>query len=35
MVKGAYNEPESIAFPDKSDVDRSFVTLTQTLLRAR
>jgi len=35
IVKGAYNEPESIAFPDKSDVDRSYVTLTQTLLRAR
>jgi len=35
IVKGAYNEPESIAFPKKADVDRSFVTLTQTLLRAR
>jgi len=35
IVKGAYNEPESLAFPDKTDVDRSFVTLTQTLLRAR
>ncbi len=35
MVKGAYNEPHAIAFPEKSDVDRSFVTLTQTLLRAR
>jgi len=34
IVKGAYNEPESVAFPKKSDVDRSFVTLTQTLLRA-
>jgi proline dehydrogenase len=35
LVKGAYNEPESVAFPAKSDVDRSFVTLTQALLRAR
>lgn len=35
IVKGAYNEPESLAFPDKSDVDRSFVELTLTLLRAR
>jgi proline dehydrogenase len=35
LVKGAYNEPASVAFPAKSDVDRSFVTLTQTLLRAR
>ena len=35
IVKGAYNEPESVAFPDKGEVDRSFVTLTQTLLRAR
>lgn len=35
LVKGAYNEPASVAFPNKSDVDRSFVTLTQTLLRAR
>lgn len=35
VVKGAYNEPESIAFPEKSDVDRSFVKLAQTLLRAR
>ena len=35
LVKGAYNEPADVAFPKKSDVDRSFVTLTQTLLRAR
>ena len=34
IVKGAYNEPESVAFPKKADVDRSFVTLTHTLLRA-
>lgn len=35
VVKGAYNEPPSIAFPNKADVDRNFVKLTQTLLRAR
>jgi proline dehydrogenase len=35
IVKGAYNEPPSVAFASKHDVDRSFVTLTQTLLRAR
>lgn len=35
VVKGAYNEPESIAFPSKSDVDRNFVKLMQVLLRAR
>lgn len=35
LVKGAYNEPPTIAFPKKADVDRSFATLTQTLLRAR
>jgi proline dehydrogenase len=35
LVKGAYNEPPSIAFPKKSDVDRNFVKLTQTVLRAR
>lgn len=35
LVKGAYNEPDSIAYPNKGDVDRNFVKLTQTLLRAR
>lgn len=35
VVKGAYNEPEDVAFPDKGTVDRTFVKLTQTLLRAR
>lgn len=35
LVKGAYNEPPEIAFPDKGEVDRAFVQLTQTLLRAR
>lgn len=35
LVKGAYNEPPSVAFPKKAEADRSFVTLSQTLLRAR
>lgn len=35
IVKGAYNEPPEIAFPSKSDVDRSYVKLMQVLLRAR
>ena len=35
VVKGAYNEPASVAFPDKGDVDRGFVRLAQTLLRAK
>jgi proline dehydrogenase len=32
LVKGAYNEPPSIAFPKKSDVDRNFVALMRRLL---
>jgi proline dehydrogenase len=35
LVKGAYNEPASVAFPKKAEVDRNFVVLGQTLLRAR
>lgn len=35
LVKGAYDEPASIAFEKKGEVDRNFVELTQTLLRAR
>ena len=35
LVKGAYNEPPSVAFPKKAEADRNFVTLSQTLLRAR
>ncbi len=35
LVKGAYDEPPSIAFAKKAEVDRNFVLLTQTLLRAR
>jgi proline dehydrogenase len=33
IVKGAYLEPESIAFPEKRDVDRAFVELVQRGLR--
>lgn len=32
LVKGAYAEPEDIAFPDKRDVDNSFATSTERLL---
>lgn len=32
MVKGAYLEPPSIAFPRREDVDRAFARLTATLL---
>jgi proline dehydrogenase len=32
LCKGAYNEPPSIAFPKKSDVDANFVHLMQMLL---
>ena len=32
LVKGAYQEPEDIAFPKKADVDMNFDLLTQTLL---
>ena len=35
LVKGAYNEPPEVAFPNKADVDRTFVKMSQTLLRAR
>lgn len=34
MVKGAYKEPESIAWPDKADVDASFLRLTERLMSA-
>lgn len=33
LCKGAYNEPPSVAFPDKRDVDRNFVRLMRLLLR--
>jgi proline dehydrogenase len=32
LVKGAYKEPASIAFPRKRDVDENFFALTKTLL---
>ena len=32
IVKGAYLEPPELAFPDKADVDRSYVELVETAL---
>ncbi len=32
ICKGAYREPESVAFPDKADVDGSYVRAMQTLM---
>lgn len=32
LCKGAYKEPPSIAFPDKKEVDRQYVTLMKRLL---
>ena len=32
LVKGAYKEPEELAFPDKAEVDRMFVEEMQVLL---
>jgi proline dehydrogenase len=32
LVKGAYKEPPSVAFPDKAEVDRKFVEEMQALL---
>ncbi len=32
LCKGAYLEPPAVAFPDKGDVDRSYVTLMERLL---
>lgn len=34
LCKGAYLEPPSVAFPEKADVDRSYVNLMQRLLSA-
>jgi len=34
LCKGAYNEPASVAYPDKKDVDASYVKLMKTLLDA-
>ena len=32
LCKGAYLEPQSVAFPDKADVDKSYIHLMQILL---
>ena len=32
LVKGAYNEPASIAYPKKQDVDASFLALAVELI---
>jgi proline dehydrogenase len=34
LVKGAYNEPASVAFPKKSDVDANYYMLAQIMLGA-
>ena len=34
LVKGAYNEPASVAFPKKSDVDANYLALAQAMLSA-
>ena len=33
LVKGAYLEPESVAYPDKADVDAAYVRLAERMLR--
>lgn len=33
IVKGAYKEPHSVAFPNKSDVDRNYINLCQIHLK--
>jgi proline dehydrogenase len=35
LVKGAYKEPPSVAFPAKSDVDESYFSLGESMLRAQ
>jgi proline dehydrogenase len=35
LVKGAYKEPASVAFPKKSDVDANYFALAQEMLRAK
>jgi proline dehydrogenase len=32
LCKGAYHEPDSVAFPDKADVDRSYAGLMERML---
>jgi len=34
LVKGAYNEPATVAFPKKSDVDANYLALAQHMLSA-
>lgn len=34
LVKGAYNEPATVAFPKKSDVDANYIALAQLMLDA-
>jgi proline dehydrogenase len=34
LVKGAYLEPDTIAYPNKTDVDRAYVTLAEQMLLA-
>ncbi len=34
LCKGAYLEPPTVAFPDKRDIDKSYVELTEKLLRS-
>ena len=34
LCKGAYSEPATVAFPDKRDIARSYVELTERLLRS-
>jgi proline dehydrogenase len=35
LVKGAYKEPATVAFPKKSDVDQNYFSLAQEMLRAK
>ena len=35
LVKGAYKEPETLAFPKKNDVDENYFALAQEMLRAK
>lgn len=35
LVKGAYKEPENVAFPRKTDVDDNYFALAQEMLRAK
>jgi proline dehydrogenase len=35
LCKGAYREPASVAFPDKADVDKSYVRCLQVLMAGR